>query len=79
MTDLARRTDPGVPIAWERVSIVDLLDRVLGAGVVITGDVTLSIADVDLVYVSLNAIIASVRPDGPLPWPAAGPLVREAW
>jgi hypothetical protein len=47
--------------------------------VVITGDITLSIADVDLVYVSLNAIIASVRPDGPLPMPAAGPVVREAW
>ena len=77
MTDVAR-TDGGSPATWERTSLVDLLDRVLGTGVVITGDITLSIADVDLVYVSLNAIIASVRPDGPLPYPAAGPLVREA-
>jgi Gas vesicle protein len=78
MTDVAR-TDGGAPTTWERTSIVDLLDRVLGTGVVITGDITLSIADVDLVYVSLNAIIASVRPDGPLPMPAGGPVVRGAW
>ena len=76
MTDL-ERTDRAAATAWEQVSIVDLLDRLLDTGVVITGDVTLSIADVDLVHVNLNAIIASVRPDRPSPRPA-GPLVREA-
>ena len=35
-------------------------DRVLAGGVVITGDVTLSIADVDLVTVSLRALVTSV-------------------
>jgi gas vesicle protein GvpA/GvpJ/GvpM family len=44
----------------ERVALVDLLDRVLAEGVVVTGDITLSIADVDLVTVSLRAILASV-------------------
>ena len=44
----------------ERVALVDLLDRVLAQGVVVTGDITLSIADVDLVTVSLRAILASV-------------------
>jgi gas vesicle protein GvpA/GvpJ/GvpM family len=78
MTDVVR-SDGGAPATWERTSLVDILDRVLGTGVVITGEITLSIADVDLVFVSLNAIIASVRPDGPLPMPAAGPVVREAW
>ena len=39
-------------IREERVALVDLLDRVLAGGVVIVGDVTLSIADVDLVTVS---------------------------
>jgi hypothetical protein len=38
---------------------VEVLDRALGAGVVITGDVTLSLADVDLVYLSLRLIIGS--------------------
>ncbi len=44
----------------ERLALVDLLDRVLGGGVVISGDVTLSIAGVDLVRVSLRALVASV-------------------
>lgn len=46
-----------------RIALVDLLDRLLAGGVVITGDVTISIADVDLVRISLRAIIASVRPE----------------
>ncbi len=47
-------------IQGERVALVDLLDRVLAGGVVIIGDVTLSIADVDLVTVSLRALVTSV-------------------
>ena len=42
------------------VALIDLLDRLLGGGVVIAGDITLAAADVDLVYVSLRALIASV-------------------
>ena len=41
-------------------SLVDLVNRVLDRGVVITGDVTLSVAGVDLVYLGLNAILTSV-------------------
>jgi Gas vesicle protein len=41
-------------------ALVDLVDRLLGGGVVIAGDITLSVADVDLVYVSLRALITSV-------------------
>jgi hypothetical protein len=44
----------------ERIALVDLLDRVLAGGVVLAGEVTLSIADVDLVTVSLRALITSV-------------------
>lgn len=44
----------------ERVSLVDLLDRVLADGVVVTGEITLCIADVDLVTISLRALLASV-------------------
>jgi hypothetical protein len=42
------------------VALVDLVDRLLGGGVVIAGDVTLAVADVDLVYLSLRALISSV-------------------
>jgi hypothetical protein len=39
---------------------VDLLDRVLAGGVVVAGEVTLSIADVDMVTISLRALVTSV-------------------
>jgi hypothetical protein len=42
------------------VALVEVLDRALGAGVVITGDVTLSLADIDLVYLSLRLVVGSV-------------------
>jgi hypothetical protein len=61
------------PAAWGEVSLVDILDRVLATGVVVSGEITLSIAGVDLVYVSLNALISSVRPGGPGPMVHAPP------
>jgi hypothetical protein len=42
------------------VTLVDLVDRLLDKGVVIGGDVILSVAGVDLVYLSLRALVASV-------------------
>ena len=54
-----------------QVALVDLLDRVLGGGVVIAGDITLSIADVALVRISLRALIVSVRADMCAPRQAA--------
>ena len=47
-------------LAERDVALVDLLDRLLGGGVVIAGDITLSVANVDLVYVSLRALVTSV-------------------
>ena len=56
------------------VTLVDLVDRLLGGGVVLSGDITLSIADVDLVYVGLRALIASVDTAEGL-----GMSLGEAW
>ena len=55
-------TGPGYDpvLQGERVALVDLLDRVLAGGVVIVGDITLSIAEVDLVRVSLRALVTSI-------------------
>ena len=39
------------------VALVDLLDRLLSGGVVLGGDITLSIADVDLVHLCLRLLI----------------------
>ena len=41
------------------IALVELVDRVLNKGVVLAGDITLSVADVDLIYVSLRALLAS--------------------
>lgn len=44
-----------------QISLVDLLDRLLATGVVLSGDVVISLAGVDLVQVKLHALITSVR------------------
>jgi hypothetical protein len=56
----ARRPQRPSAIRTERIALVDLLDRVLAGGVVVSGEVTLSIADVDMVTVSLRALVTSV-------------------
>ncbi len=48
------------PTLREQVTLVDLVDRVLNKGVTLTGDIVLSVADVDLVYVGLRVILASM-------------------
>ena len=58
----ARQASPAPqPLGSRPVALVDLLDRLLAKGVVVAGEVTLTIADVDLVHVSLRALITSVR------------------
>lgn len=44
-----------------RITLEELLDRVLEKGVVINGDVTISVADVDLIYLGLRLILTSVE------------------
>ena len=50
-----------------QITLVDLLDRLLGTGVVLAGDVLISLAGVDLVQVRLHALITTVRADMPRP------------
>jgi len=47
--------------AEDDVSLVEILDHVLNAGVVIHGSVVISLAGVDLVYLGLNVILTSVE------------------
>ncbi|MFH8258272.1 gas vesicle protein [Streptomyces roseolus] len=61
---LAERDEP---LPGRQVALVDLLDRLLAGGVVITGDIVLSIADIDLVRISLRALITSVTTSGAAP------------
>lgn len=60
----------------EQVALVDLVDRLIGGGVVVTGDVVLSLAGVDLVYLGLRLVLAPAHRVGPsavtTPTPAGG-------
>ncbi|MET7741032.1 gas vesicle protein [Streptomyces sp. NPDC005385] len=64
------------PLPDRQVALIDLLDRLLSGGVVITGDVVLSIADIDLVRISLRALIVSISPENPSPWARTTPAPR---
>ena len=50
--------NPSTP--GDQHSLADLVNRVLDKGVVIAGEVTISVAGVDLVYLGLNAVLTSV-------------------
>ncbi len=52
---------PAADSPLQRMALVDLLDRLLGAGVVVSGDLVISLSGVELVQVRLHALIASVR------------------
>ena len=43
------------------ISLLDILDHVLNAGVVVQGSVVISLAGVDLVYLGVNAVLTSVE------------------
>lgn len=60
--DRALTVDPGrsEPLLSRDVALVEILDRALGAGLVISGDLTISIADIDLVYLNLRLLLGSV-------------------
>jgi Gas vesicle protein len=52
-----------VSAADGEVALVDLLDRLLVTGAVLSGEITLTIADIDLVHISLRALVTSVTAD----------------
>jgi gas vesicle structural protein len=48
------------PAAGEESALVNLLDRLLDRGLVLSGDIRISVADVDLVYIGLKLLVCSV-------------------
>ncbi len=63
MSDLPdRRTDDALddPLDSERLVLSDLINRVLDKGVVISSQITISIADVDLIALDLRLLITSL-------------------
>lgn len=60
MSDFDRIT---VSEEWEEaeLSLLETLDHVLNRGLVIAGEITISVADIDLIFVGLNVMVSSVE------------------
>ena len=58
-----------------RVSLCETLDRVLNKGAVIAGDIIISVADVELLYIGLNVMVTSV--ETMRLWRNEGPAVKQ--
>ncbi len=48
-------------LEYQHLSLCETLDRLLNTGVVIHGDITISVANIDLIYIGLRALISSVE------------------
>ncbi len=48
---------------WENtdLSLLETLDHVLNRGLVIAGEITIAVADIDLIFVGLNVLVSSVE------------------
>lgn len=44
----------------ERVSLCEALDRILNKGAVVSGELTIAVANVDLLYLNLQLVLTSV-------------------
>lgn len=42
------------------ISLLDLVDRILAKGVILKGDITISVADIDLIYLGLKVLLSNV-------------------
>ena len=54
-------TNNAVPTEDEENTLLELLDRLLNAGVVLCGDLTISVADIELLYLRLQVTLSPVE------------------
>jgi hypothetical protein len=54
-------------------TVLELLDRVLNTGVVLLGDVTITVADIELMYLRLQLMLSSAETARQAGWLAIGP------
>ena len=52
---------PDALLPEDELRLVELVNRVLDRGVVVTGEATISVAGVDLLYLGLNLVLSSVE------------------
>ena len=73
-----RRQTPAVEriLGREDPTLLDIVDNVLSKGVVLTGDVSIGLAQVDLVYARVSLLLCAA--DLVLPGEAHDPIIRRA-
>ena len=60
-TAAAAEADDLTLLAESDLSLLETLDHVLDSGLVIAGEITISVADIDLIFVGLNVLLGSVE------------------
>lgn len=60
------------------VTLLELLDRALDKGVVLWGDIRISVADIDLIYLGLKVLLTSVETVERLRMEAVQDVMRDA-
>ena len=63
-------------IETDDCTILELLDRLLHKGVVLGGELTITVADVELVYLRLQLTLCSVETARQAGWMVGGPSAR---
>ena len=51
----------GDSLEEQELSLLETLDHVLNRGLVIAGEITISVADIDLIFLGLNVMLSSVE------------------
>ena len=54
-------SEGGESLEEVELSLLETLDHVLSRGLVIAGEITISVADIDLIFVGLNVLVTSVE------------------
>lgn len=57
-------------------TVLELLDRVLNTGVVLVGDIAITVADIELLYVRLQLLVSSAETAREAGWLATKPALR---
>ena len=72
---MAPRTEADLVLGSGDASLLDVVDNVLNKGVVLTGDLTIALAQVDLIYARLSLLLCAA--DRVLPQESHDPVVRR--
>ena len=64
-------------IGQSDATVLELLDRLLNTGVVLAGDLSINVADIELVYARLQVVLCSAETARQAGWLPARPALAE--